>query len=150
VYRSDLIASVGREPMTLMSPRMTIPELRQLVERELAQNATRARYARVAFVHRVASAHRLGADDHRAQLEQLEVGAVPANPCLAVQHAATVFELHGKRGDAEQRRGEHESRARDKDVGSAVHETRQRTSVQITRKPSSAVSFFPSSRLRAL
>src|SRR5690348_3324489 len=70
-----------------------VPELRQLVERELAQEAAGARDPRVAVVHREAGAHRLGADDHRPQLEQLEVGAVRAHPGLAVENGPAVLEL---------------------------------------------------------
>src|SRR5262249_56944370 len=53
-----------------------VPELWQLVQRELPQQAARPRDASVAAVDREAGAHRLGAHDHRPQLEELEVHAV--------------------------------------------------------------------------
>src|SRR5664280_870456 len=70
-----------------------VPELRQLVEREAAQRSPGARDARVAAVDRVARAYLLGAHDHRAQLEQLEVAAVLANTPLPIQNRAAILQL---------------------------------------------------------
>src|SRR5690348_16692782 len=53
-----------------------IPQLRQLVERQAAQGAAGPRDPLVAPIHGEAGAEPLGADDHRAELQQLEVGAV--------------------------------------------------------------------------
>src|SRR5438034_9073410 len=63
-----------------------VPELRQLVERQPAQDASRARDARIAPVDRVAGTDALRADDHRAQLEEPEVLAVLADAHLAVEN----------------------------------------------------------------
>ena len=50
-----------------------VPELRQLVDRGAPQDAPDASDPAVAPVHRVAGAHALGADDHGAELQHLEV-----------------------------------------------------------------------------
>src|ERR1700730_6582244 len=49
-----------------------VPELRQLVEGDPAQQPPHPRDARVTPVDGVAGADGLGSDDHRAQLEELE------------------------------------------------------------------------------
>src|SRR3954451_20600571 len=69
-----------------------VPELRQLVERELAQDAADARDPRVARVDREARTLLLGVDDHRAELQQLEVRAILADPRLAVENRPAVLE----------------------------------------------------------
>ena len=53
-----------------------VPELRQLVDRRLAQQLTDLQDARVAGVDGEARALRLGVHDHRAQLEHVERRAV--------------------------------------------------------------------------
>jgi hypothetical protein len=92
----------------------------QLVQGEAAQHPAGAGDARVTPVHREAGSLALGVDDHRAQLQQLEVDAALADALLAVQHGAAVTELDGERGQAEHRRGEHETGAGDRDVGGSV------------------------------
>src|SRR5437588_6332218 len=59
-----------------------VPELRQLVEGQSAEQLADARDPRVAAVDGRAGADRLRADDHRPQLEELELGAVLADPPL--------------------------------------------------------------------
>ena len=54
-----------------------VPELRQLVDREPAQDPAGARDPRVAPVDRVTGADLLGADDHRPHLQQLELARRP-------------------------------------------------------------------------
>src|ERR687887_2433174 len=87
-------------------PAQDVPELRDLVEREAAQKAADARDPRVALVDRPAGPLRLGADDHRPQLEQLEVGSVLPDAPLPVEDRSAVVELDRKRGQREQRRRE--------------------------------------------
>src|SRR5439155_21650223 len=67
-----------------------VPELRQLVDRQAAQRPAGAGDARIAMVDSGAGALALGPDDHRPELEQLELGAVPADPLLPVEHRASV------------------------------------------------------------
>src|SRR5207244_4049646 len=78
-----------------------VPELRQLVEREPAQHAPDPRDARVAAVDRVARALLLGSDDHRAELQQVEVHAAFADTRLAVEHRPAILELDRNRGQKE-------------------------------------------------
>src|SRR4051812_44000632 len=91
-----------------------VPELRQLVERQPPQHAADAGDARIALVHGPPRALRLRADDHRAQLQQLEVTPVLADARLPVEDGAAVLELDRRRGDRQQgaRDGE-TSRGRD-------------------------------------
>src|SRR5581483_10961694 len=88
---------------------------------QLAEGAADARDARVALVHGDACSLPLRADDHRAQLEELEVGAVLADPRLPVEDGAAVLELDRERGEPEERRGRDERGARERDVRGAVH-----------------------------
>ena len=85
-----------------------VDQVRQLVEREAAQQRAHARDARIALVHRQPGAHRLGAAHHRAQLQQVEVAAAAAHPALAVDRRAAALEADREAGEREQRRGEQE------------------------------------------
>src|SRR4051812_9528194 len=67
-----------------------IPELRDLVDRQAAQDAAGARDPRVTFVHGITGALALGADLHRAELHQLELPAAQADAPLPVQHRPAV------------------------------------------------------------
>src|ERR687887_168829 len=98
-----------------------VPELRQLVEREAAEEAARPGDAGVAAVDGEAGALALGADDHRPQLEQVEVSALVADAALAVEDRAAVLELDRDRCGREHRAGEREPERRPHDVGRAVH-----------------------------
>ncbi len=98
-----------------------VPELGQLVDADPAQEAPGLGDPAVALVDRVPGSLLLGADDHRAQLQQLEVDAVLADAHLPVEHGATVLELDRERAEGEQRARDHEARARDRDVERAVH-----------------------------
>src|SRR5947208_8420316 len=66
-------------------PPRDVPELRQLVDRETAQDAPDTRDARVAFVHRESRSLRFRADVHRPELEQLELLSVHADTSLPVE-----------------------------------------------------------------
>ena len=77
---------------------------------------------------RVARAERLGADDHRPQLEELEVRAVLADARLPVEDRPAVLELDRERGEREQRAREHEPGAGDGDVERAVQRVPSATS----------------------
>ena len=98
-----------------------VPELRELVDRGPPEDAADPRDPAVALVHRVAGADALGADDHRAELEDLEVVAVLAHARLPVQRQAPVLELRRERREAEQRARQDEADSGDRDVGRAVH-----------------------------
>ena len=67
-----------------------------------------------------AGAHRLGADDHRPQLQQLEVAPVLADPRLAVEHRPAVAELDGERREREHRARDDEPDPGDRDVERTV------------------------------
>ena len=63
----------------------------------------------------------LRADDHRPELQQLEVGAAAADARLPVQHRAAILQLHRERAGGEKRARDDEPDARDRDVERAVH-----------------------------
>ncbi len=71
---------------------------------------------RVALVDRESCALLLGPDDHRAQLQELEVHAVLAHAHLAVEHRAAVLQLDGQRSGSEERARDDEARSGDRDV----------------------------------
>jgi hypothetical protein len=112
-----------------------VPELRQLVERELPQQPPAARDARVPVVHREAGAHRLGPDDHRAQLEELEVGAVAADAGLPVEDRPAVLQLDREGREGEERRREEQRAAGQGDVRGAVHASSSRCGAQVAGTP---------------
>ena len=93
-------------------PAHDVPELRQLVDRRAGGEAADARDPAVAAVDRVARPFRLGADDHRPQLQQLEVLAVLADARLLEEHRPAVAEL-----DRERREREHGARKRETGAG---------------------------------
>ena len=62
----------------------------------------------------------LGAVDHRAQLEHLELAPVLAHPALAVERAAARLEDDGEDRDGEHRGGDDERGERDGDVEGAA------------------------------
>ena len=96
-----------------------VPELRQLVEREPSQQPSDPGDARVTAVNGVTSADALGADDHRAQLEQFEVPPVESDTRLAVERRAAVG-LDGERGYCKHRTRDDERARRERDVERAV------------------------------
>ena len=83
-----------------------VDQVRQLVERPAPQQRADARDARVALVDRQARAHLLGAGHHRAQLQQVELHAVLADPALAVDRGPAARELDRRRREREERRRE--------------------------------------------
>ena len=62
----------------------------------------------------------LGADDHRPQLQQLEVDAVLADAGLAVKHRAADLELDRERCNRKQRARDNKSRRGGDDVEKAL------------------------------
>ena len=63
----------------------------------------------------------LRVDDHRAELEELEVDAVLADAGLPEEDRPAVLELDGERGRGEERARDDEAEPRERDVGDAVH-----------------------------
>ena len=63
----------------------------------------------------------LGVDDHRAELEQLEVLAVLADARLAVEDGAAVLELDRDRGRGEQRARDCEPEGGADGIDDAIH-----------------------------
>ena len=98
-----------------------VPELRQLVDRRSSKQAPDPSDARVAAIDREAGALLLRVDDHRAELQELEVDAVLADAGLPEEDRATVLELHGERGRGEERARDDEAEPRERDVRDAVH-----------------------------
>jgi hypothetical protein len=96
-----------------------VEEVRQLVEREAAQEPPDAGDAWVLGRHRGADADRVGAPPHGAQLEHLEDHAVPSDPTLAVEHRPAGGELDGDGGREEDRRDEDEGDDGDGEIGPA-------------------------------
>ena len=72
-----------------------VPQLWQLVEREPPKDAAGPRDACVSFVDRITGSLLLRSDDHRAELQQLEVLAVPADSGLPVEHGTAIGQLDG-------------------------------------------------------
>jgi hypothetical protein len=84
-----------------MSPRR-MPEPRQLVDRRPPEDASHARCAGRPSPPR-SGTHALGPDDHRAELEHLEVLAVLADTGLPVEHRPAILELRRERREADER-----------------------------------------------
>ena len=82
-----------------------VDQVRQLVEREAAQQAADAGDARIALEHVDAGAHRRRAGDHRAQLPELEGRAAATDAALAVEDRSAALQLDRERRQCEQRRG---------------------------------------------
>ena len=116
----DLVAERRPRPDQAHVAADDVPELRQLVERGAAEEAAGARDPAVALVDRVAGALLLGADDHRPQLQELEVAAVLADAGLLEEDRAAVVELDRERGGREQRARDRQPGARDRDVERAI------------------------------
>ena len=68
-----------------------------------------------------AGSHAFGPDDHRAELEHLEVHAVLADPGLPVPHRPAILELRRERREADDRARQGETDSGDRHVGRAVH-----------------------------
>src|SRR5207244_13274233 len=78
-------------------PAEDVPELRKLVEGDPAEDAAGTGDPRIALVHGPAGAPGLRADDHRSQLQQLELDRALAYAPLTVQHRPSAFELDRQR-----------------------------------------------------
>src|SRR6266542_3421563 len=89
----DLVAQGRPRADDAHVPAHHVPELGELVDGEPAEQPADSGDARVSLVDGEAGAHRLGTDDHRAQLEQVEVDAIPAHASLAVEDGAAVLQL---------------------------------------------------------
>jgi hypothetical protein len=88
----DLIRERGAGPDQAHVASYDIPELRDLVDRQPAEDAPRARDPRVSFVDGVPGPLALGADVHRAELHQLELLSVQAHAALPVEDGAAILE----------------------------------------------------------
>ena len=125
-------------------PAQDVPELRKLVERKAAQRAPHPRDPRIAAVDRVPGAEPLGADDHRAQLEELEVDAVLADARLPVENGPGALELDRERGNGQERAREDEPAAGDRKVQRPVQRGPPRggasSSVAASKKTRTAAS----------
>ena len=107
--------------MTLMSPRRMFQSCgSSSIDVRRRTRPTRV-ILRIALVDGVAGAELLRADDHRPELEHLEVLAVPADARLPVENRPAALELRRERGEPEERAREHETDACDDDVDGAVH-----------------------------
>src|SRR5215207_2424668 len=117
----DLVAQGWARPDQAHVAADDVPELRQLVEREPPQDASGPRDARIALVHGPPGSLLLGAGHHRAELEQLEVLAVPPDAPLPVEDGAAVLELDRERRGGEERARKHEAERGSRHVQRAVH-----------------------------
>ncbi len=117
----DLVAERRSRPDHGHLAAHDVPELGELVDGGAAEHPADAGDPRVAPVDRVARSDVLCAHRHRAELQELEVLAVLADPRLPVEHRAAVLELDRERRGEEERAREHEPRAGERDVGRAVH-----------------------------
>src|SRR5687768_74527 len=116
----DLVAQRRPRPDDAHVAAQDVPELRQLVDRRPPQDPPDAGDAAVSVVHRIAGAHALRTDDHGAQLEHVEVGAVLPDAGLPVEDRAAVLELDRERRETEKRAREHEPSTGDGEVRGAV------------------------------
>src|SRR5215471_4334251 len=117
----DLVAKRRPRPDHRHLAAHDVPELRQLVDRRPAEETPDASDARIAPVDREPGPELLRPDDHRPQLEQLEVHAVETDAGLPVQDGTAVLELGRDRGQTEERRGDDQPRPRERDVERPVH-----------------------------
>src|SRR5947208_300322 len=124
-----------------------VPELRELVERQAAQDAPHARDARIPLVDGQPGSLALGADDHGAQLDELELLSASPHAPLAVERRASILELDRCcRGGEEGARRREESRS-EQDVEGALHlDPRAARTSSYTRSCASAAA----SQVRAL
>ena len=117
----DLVAERRARPDHRHVAAHDVPELWELVDRRPAQQASDARDPSVAPVDGVPGARTLRVDHHRAQLEELEVLAVLADPRLPEEDRPPVLELHGQPRRDEKRARDDEAEPGEGDVGGAVH-----------------------------
>src|SRR5438094_653777 len=143
----DLITERRPRPDDRHVAAHNVPELWQLVQRQPAQDPAGTRDPRVAAVDRVPGAEPLGADDHRAQLEELEVEAVLADARLPVENGPAVLELDRERGNGQERARDDEPGPRDRDVRGSLHRGRLSPRVRLGWRPGARVS--PSELARA-
>ena len=117
----DLVAQCGTWPDDAHVAAQDVPELRELVDRRSPQNAPDSCDPAIALVDRIAGPDAFRTDDHRAQLDHLEVGAILAHASLPVDDGAAILELDRERGEAEERAREREPDTGDGGVHSPVH-----------------------------
>jgi hypothetical protein len=101
-----------------------VPELRQLVDREAAENPAGGGDPGVAVVDGVACAQLLRPHHHRPQLEQLELLAVLSDALLPVEDWPAVLELDRERPGSQERAGQHQTGRGQGDVRGAIHDRR--------------------------
>ena len=116
----DLVAERRPRPDRAHVPAQDVPELRELVDRGPPQDPPDARDPAVSMVDRVAGAHALRADDHRPQLQDVEVDAVLPDTGLSVEDRPAILELDRERRETEEGARQHEAGACDHDVRGAV------------------------------
>ena len=88
--------------MTLMSPRRMFQSCGSSSIEVRRRIAPDARDPAVSMVDRVAGAHALRADDHRPQLQDVEVDAVLPDTGLAVEDRPAILELDRERRETEE------------------------------------------------
>ena len=98
-----------------------VDEVGQLVERETPEQAADAGDPRIALFDHDARADRLGAGDHRPQLEHLEGEPVAADAALAEERGPAALEPDGQSRGAEHRGGDHEGQRGQGTVEERVH-----------------------------
>src|SRR4029079_17581489 len=90
----DLVAERGPRADHAHVSAQDVPQLRELVDRRAAEDAADARDPPVAPVDRISRTHALRAHDHRPELEDVEVDAVPTDARLPVENGSTgILEL---------------------------------------------------------
>ncbi len=82
-----------------------VDEVGQLVERRAAQKSADARDPHVALADGQPGPEALGATDHRAQLQHVELVALAADATLAVERAAARLDADGEHRREQHRRG---------------------------------------------
>ena len=97
-----------------------VPKLGKLVDRRPPENPAHARDSCVALVDRKPGAEAFRPHDHRAQLQDLEVLAVPSSARLAIENRPAAVELGRQRSGSEDRARQNEAGAGDENVGYAV------------------------------
>lgn len=117
----DLVGERRARPDHAHVAAQDVPELGQLVHRGAPDQPANARDPRVALVDGVARSLALGADLHRAELQQLELLAAQADALLAIEDGASVLEPDRDRGGREQRAREQQAGTGEGDVERAVH-----------------------------
>ena len=99
-----------------------VHEVRQLVERRAPQDLPDARDAGVAGIDGHPGADVLGAVDHRAELQDVELAAVEADAALAVDRMPARLQADRDHRRDQQRRGDRQRDGSDDDVeGPARH-----------------------------